>query len=87
MRNYWKLNEIDGLLCVMPWVLEVEVVQANSIIFISLQTQKRTRFAMCFFPHLGLFVFFHFSFMLGKAQGPRHYQNKAHEARVRSLPN
>jgi hypothetical protein len=48
----------------------------KSYFFMSLQTQKGTRFSMCFSPHFGLFFFFHFPFMLGKAQGPRNYQNK-----------
>jgi hypothetical protein len=56
--------------------------------FYVIANRKKGQGLLCVFLLIwGFFVFFHFSFMLGKAQGPRNYQNKAYEARIRSLPN
>ncbi len=42
----------------MPWVLEVEVVHANSIIFMSLQIEKKDKVCYVFFSSFGVFLFF-----------------------------
>lgn len=87
MRNYWKLNRIDGLLCAMPWVLEVEVVQENPIFLCHCKHKKGQGFPCVSLLILGSFFFSIFLLCWVKPKGQEIIKIRGHEAGVRSLPN